>query len=237
VSEYTERKLAFVTDKLPAISGVAARLQQATKGRYLAGIWEETMPANLCWYSVRVRAAAPVYLAPSWSWASVMSRTNPMHHDMALLGTAKFTPYVTVLEAHCDVPGLNPFGTIASGRLRLRGKIVSATLQSDLDQWVTLSDAPEWLVYSDSFLAPTPSGGIARSALPTALSEFQGRVRFLLIGKVLIPDTGYFRCCALILGTSETDPSASCRLGLACLDRDGRAGLFDGVKEEEVLII
>jgi hypothetical protein len=72
VEEYSRRRLTFSKDKLPAISGIASLLGDATHDRYLAGRWGGEPPAALCWHSFpknRYRKCES-YVAPSWSWAS-----------------------------------------------------------------------------------------------------------------------------------------------------------------------
>jgi hypothetical protein len=44
---YSLRKLTYITDKLPALSGVASRVHQLTQSRYLAGLWEDNPEAAL----------------------------------------------------------------------------------------------------------------------------------------------------------------------------------------------
>jgi hypothetical protein len=73
---YSSLDLTFRNDKLAAISGVAAVLQERTGVRYLAGLWDyERLPSLLQW---RVRNP-PMDLSerpvpgrdPSWSWPAI----------------------------------------------------------------------------------------------------------------------------------------------------------------------
>lgn len=85
VQEYTLRQLSFPSDRLTAFSGIVARLQSSTTGRYLAGVWTNYLPHGLAWL---VGTNSKLYqyggfdfiftskhqkgtYAPSWSWASV----------------------------------------------------------------------------------------------------------------------------------------------------------------------
>jgi hypothetical protein len=47
VSEFSKRSLTFTSDKLPALSGVAAEFQMRTNDQYLAGIWREDIARDL----------------------------------------------------------------------------------------------------------------------------------------------------------------------------------------------
>ena len=76
-SEYTERKLTYGRDKLPAISAVAFEVAKATGWTYIAGLWKEHLFVDLHWHSnphsefILLMPRPTDYRAPSWSWASV----------------------------------------------------------------------------------------------------------------------------------------------------------------------
>lgn len=89
VQSYSARNLGYFNDLLPAISGLAKRVQDQTGSRYFAGIWEEKLVPSLLWEVTRGfdRFAEPLpkvpnpidpttqvpkkCMAPSWSWASI----------------------------------------------------------------------------------------------------------------------------------------------------------------------
>ena len=50
VSDFTSRKLTVESDRLPALSGVAHRMQDRHDGKYVASLWEEDMCTGLMWY-------------------------------------------------------------------------------------------------------------------------------------------------------------------------------------------
>lgn len=90
VSDYTRRSIFQLSDRFPAISGLAAQYLYAfTDGsgriapdvhqQYLAGLWRLTFAQDIAWgvQSVRHSDERPTdRIAPSWSWASVPSETN-----------------------------------------------------------------------------------------------------------------------------------------------------------------
>lgn len=49
VKTYSERNLTFASDKLPAISGAAERINQITGSAYLAGLWRYVIEQDLLW--------------------------------------------------------------------------------------------------------------------------------------------------------------------------------------------
>ncbi|KAJ2991966.1 hypothetical protein NUW58_g2330 [Xylaria curta] len=80
LSFYQARKLSNGFDKLPALSGLAQVYVAATQDSYRAGLWERSLPHDLCWYNyweyhnrgpLLVGNRAPEHRAPSWSWASI----------------------------------------------------------------------------------------------------------------------------------------------------------------------
>jgi hypothetical protein len=66
VWEYTCCKLTKPGDKLVALSGIAQRIRQATEFHYRAGLWQETLMLDLCWFiSRRPQPRPSQYRAPS----------------------------------------------------------------------------------------------------------------------------------------------------------------------------
>jgi hypothetical protein len=83
VEDYSSRKLTYEEDKLPALSGMAERMNLAltepgkVSDRYLAGLWEQDLLVGLMWQRAakpwqkyKVREVNAGYVAPSWSWVS-----------------------------------------------------------------------------------------------------------------------------------------------------------------------
>jgi hypothetical protein len=126
VNEYTYRSLTFPEDKLPALSGVAAKYQRYHPGiNYIAGIWnDEELPYQLAWYTVpaggpwsfpsSVKAAlpAPLYRAPTFSWASIDGATKwlPRRGQKTLNDTRYF---IEVLDLDCLAKSNNIFGEVS----------------------------------------------------------------------------------------------------------------------------
>ncbi|KUJ24682.1 HET-domain-containing protein [Mollisia scopiformis] len=74
VVEYTRCYLTKPTDKLPALSGLAAIFQANTGYSYMAGLWQEDFRDGLLWYvdytQNQVRHTGTENPGPSWSWVS-----------------------------------------------------------------------------------------------------------------------------------------------------------------------
>ncbi|KAF2480879.1 heterokaryon incompatibility protein-domain-containing protein [Neohortaea acidophila] len=139
---YSTLDLTFASDRLPAISGFAKSLQ--LRGRYLAGLWQESLLADLCWYvgpelvvddprltkqntiregerQLATKPRSQTYIAPSWSWASV-------EEPITFLPVSTWTeptPYITLLEAGIVPESDNPMGAVTpASHLKLRCKLL-----------------------------------------------------------------------------------------------------------------
>jgi hypothetical protein len=75
VHVYTHRTLTEGTDRLPAISGIAAQFRGILRDEYKAGLWKSSMGFELLWKSggfpPALKPRPDNYQAPSWSWASL----------------------------------------------------------------------------------------------------------------------------------------------------------------------
>lgn len=69
VTSYMGKGISFEKDRIPALAGLAAQMQAAGAGQYLAGLWREHLQLDLLWAANGRRRADP-FKAPTWSWAS-----------------------------------------------------------------------------------------------------------------------------------------------------------------------
>lgn len=109
VGEYTMRKITYEKDRLPALAGLASRYRQATGHTYLAGLWVEEMPRSLLWQTWGATDARPnanETSMPSWSWASVTSKSRyEFQFSDRGFGAASFDSSVSICTWH-DSPSL-----------------------------------------------------------------------------------------------------------------------------------
>ena len=80
VTDYSDdRHVSIPADKLPALAGVASRVQAITSGTYVAGHWHRELERSL-FYSVHTSSCQPEhvkeYRAPTWNWVSVNGCTR-----------------------------------------------------------------------------------------------------------------------------------------------------------------
>ncbi|KAF1847863.1 HET-domain-containing protein [Cucurbitaria berberidis CBS 394.84] len=139
VAAYSERRLTFASDKLPALAGIASRVQAITHDQYLAGHWCRELERSLFWQTSTepdtwTPARVKKYRAPSWSWASIDGSTS---FDFADLAPGEDRPAsVEVLDASTKIEGSNPFGCITSGKIIIRASVVRATWNAENDGWM-----------------------------------------------------------------------------------------------------
>ncbi|KAK4233393.1 heterokaryon incompatibility protein-domain-containing protein [Achaetomium macrosporum] len=138
IEDYTQRNMTRCDDKLPALSGVASFVARSTNDTYYAGLWKSHILEDLAWRvytreETRTQVAGgfahrygeklcdvvvPLdYRAPSWSWASLDAHIRFVPLDFARL-VAEF------LDAHVEPAGLDPFGKVSAGWIKLWAPLV-----------------------------------------------------------------------------------------------------------------
>jgi len=112
------RELTNERDKLPAISGLASKVQQITGDVYMAGLWKRDIAAGLCWGArFHKDVTRPsTYIAPSWSWASTQGDVKHQFGD-----DRKFE--IEVIDFNFDTEPLNPLGQVFSGSITVSGHV------------------------------------------------------------------------------------------------------------------
>ncbi|KAJ4982698.1 heterokaryon incompatibility protein [Stagonosporopsis vannaccii] len=132
VKEYTARNMTYQKDKLPALSGIIAAVQQITGDVCYAGIWRSWFLLGLLWrtqdpasdpyaYVLKTPYRPHEWRAPSWSFAAIEGIA--MYH-----GLPEHDVLCAKLHECCVVPkGLNPLGELKSGFVRLEAPKVIIT--------------------------------------------------------------------------------------------------------------
>ncbi|RGP70263.1 hypothetical protein FSPOR_4163 [Fusarium sporotrichioides] len=135
---YSKSDFTFVSDRLPALSGIATIIQQHVQQRYVAGLWESDIPRGLAWHSgspfrfdtrhlidpetivSSVKGDSQLIL-PSWSWAVSKG-------PVAYFPTDDWTPVVEVKSCEVDSQGTSTSGQIRGARLTVRGVLATINL-------------------------------------------------------------------------------------------------------------
>lgn len=134
VEQYMTRFLTKDFDVLPALSGLARAFEPVLKDGYLAGHWRKDFIPSLMWSrtprypadnSSRFVPTIPSeYLAPSWSWASIIGNLSAMSttwktRDALATSALKVAE---IIDVHTVTKGDDPFGQVVSGELKMRGR-------------------------------------------------------------------------------------------------------------------
>lgn len=131
IQAYTSRNMTYLSDKLPALSGVIAMIQRQTNDSYYAGIWKAHFLEGLLWrledpdLDLYVMVPKPpkrpdFWRAPSWSFAAVEGVVR--YQELYSFGT----DFCAKLEQCSLTPsGLNPLGELKAGFIRIRGPMTA----------------------------------------------------------------------------------------------------------------
>jgi hypothetical protein len=141
IYEYSRRKLTFESDKLPALAGIASRIQVITHDQYLAGHWRKELARSLFWRvnsfylpSISEPCRTGSYRAPTWGWASVNGYIN---WDMPDTTFVEYVPEsFETLDASVQVQGQNPFGEVTAGSIKMKARTIEAIWDSAKVGWV-----------------------------------------------------------------------------------------------------
>lgn len=143
---YGKRELTNEGDRLPGLSGMASMMADITGDEYLAGLWKSDLARGLLWHpyanqSSEYRVQLPQfvekllhpdpYIAPSWSPLRLhgIRFESELRFEQSEQG---YEPEFELVQADIGVEGLNPFGKIQHGCLRIRGKLTG--VPSDLHE-------------------------------------------------------------------------------------------------------
>ncbi|KAF2112521.1 heterokaryon incompatibility protein-domain-containing protein [Lophiotrema nucula] len=140
VEEYSVYSLTMPSDKLVALSGLAADMRSALEKHhpcpqpyhYFAGIWEADLQSSLCWYVEEPGTRPDSYRAPSWSWASV---DGSIYFHWSLNPNAleqhKMHHLITSCTAETSYMGDNDTGEVTNGRLDVTGPLARLDLDAN----------------------------------------------------------------------------------------------------------
>jgi hypothetical protein len=139
MEQYSTRHLSVRTDKLPALSALAAAFMDILRAAniedtYLAGLWKNDLAYGLLWIAKKSGTPSKLqnspYIAPSWSWASLeVAQIKFPEHAMGRRddGWRRLDSF-HVVEVICKTQGENPYGRIAGGFLTVRTGIMEASV-------------------------------------------------------------------------------------------------------------
>ena len=147
LEDFFHRDITVETDRLPAISGLAAlfqkRLNEETGSvEYVAGLWSNALMEGLEWQSLRSKAEKDIfpdqkplpseegYIAPTWSPASYLGVSAHGATMPGWVDIAQITGYHTTPKT-MD----NPLGELIDGWISIRGPMIKLHLSDLPDEY------------------------------------------------------------------------------------------------------
>ncbi|KAG9245362.1 heterokaryon incompatibility protein-domain-containing protein [Calycina marina] len=122
IEDYTTKYLTQWSDRLPALSGLAAETQMHVNSEYICGIWSDD-PKGLLWaVDDSVHTSEKVEIgAPSWSWASHERDPITYRHIHEALATedVETIPLARIMHTHIVPAGLDPKGRASYGSVHI----------------------------------------------------------------------------------------------------------------------
>jgi hypothetical protein len=126
VDLYCRRILTRPSDKLPALSNLAAAIAEQTSDTYIAGLWRSHLVEGLIWQATGhargKTSEPPEYRAPSWSWASI---DGPF--GMFCLGhgpdAGEWKDIVEVIDYAVTLKGEDQYGEVKDAWLKLKAPL------------------------------------------------------------------------------------------------------------------
>ncbi|KAF1811351.1 HET-domain-containing protein [Eremomyces bilateralis CBS 781.70] len=129
-NHYSRRQLTFEDDKLPALSGMASTLGLKVKSEYLAGLWKDHLYHDLFWQTKGTATKVGQYRAPSWSWAALKAEEIQWKYWYRCLDD-NCKRYSDILEVDTMIDGIDLYGAVVDGFLKIAGPIVRVMLTWD----------------------------------------------------------------------------------------------------------
>ncbi|KAK7973222.1 hypothetical protein PG988_007356 [Apiospora saccharicola] len=137
---YTGLRLTVPGDRLPAVGGVARTFAGKRKSSYLAGLFRDAILDDLLWAVRAGKRGRPnkpgEYIAPSWSWASVAEpvtyRDGLVYwvEDIYQEAQEERVEFAKVESCEAERAGIDEFGQVKAGRLRITGPLLWATISA-----------------------------------------------------------------------------------------------------------
>ena len=125
VQDYSRLEMTFESDKMPALAGLATRMEAMRHGdRYLAGLWEKTLLFDLLWFIAPNPVPGKLRNAqfPSWNWASVNGQVMWSENVDSTLTS------VRVEEVRFVATGPSHLGEFSEATIIIQAPLVDASL-------------------------------------------------------------------------------------------------------------
>ncbi|KAI1653145.1 HET-domain-containing protein [Daldinia decipiens] len=252
-SQYAQRSLSFPTDKLAAISAVAAMAAEDSGMTYLAGLWKETLLVDLQWYYIfrshptnslstvtTTQEPGDEYTAPSWSWASVKYDNGTLYPKQSRKWATDRPWHFKILD--CAVTLIDGsdfvFGPVKSGYLDVEGRVLDVEWELWTEHTVALN---KLALYESPREKSKERLGQAFLDFPSSCLEKGLKFKCLILTKADLVYTqvkperyGDVICAHALLLMPRSEPNTYRRVGLCYLNE---GGLWEETTLESIRIV
>jgi hypothetical protein len=130
VESYSALGITHASDTLPALSGIARRVETVQPGRYIAGLWEKDIAYLLAWtlsgWTDNARESRAQVVGPTFSWI-----TAPRSVGWKVSGVP--SRVVCKLESvKYELVTSNPYGELSNCSIQIRSRVISGTVLNGL---------------------------------------------------------------------------------------------------------
>lgn len=128
---YVTKDVTYPTDVLPALAGLASRMQPKF-GRYVCGLWANELAEGLFWFvDITEPLTQQDTTGPTFSWTSVVSKFRVKELSWPHMYRGQGNPIqklFTILDFDCVIDGLNEYGRVASASMKIQGPVMQIRL-------------------------------------------------------------------------------------------------------------
>ncbi|KAF4498972.1 heterokaryon incompatibility [Fusarium agapanthi] len=235
-AQYSARNITKSSDRLPALDSIARQIDCCGMlGRYLCGIWEESLPHSLLWWSefkdlerfpspdqqTTTHFRPAIRSIPSWSWLSIEGRVSTWGRAVNVIAR--------VTNISFKLAGDDPYGECKEAAITLQGpttpmRVGSSSQPGNTTAPVVFEPASckEYQFDADTHpfeYADSDLSNIPTMALGFSISGFR--------------DLGGGELCCIILRQVSGKSDRYQRIGLAYLP----SRLFASAKVRDVIVV
>jgi hypothetical protein len=213
VDRFTNLQLTYHSDRLAALSGLAAKFHGASD-EYICGLWRSDFVRGLSWCvyhrpDTRKSYRQEKYQAPSWSWASVTGETKSGNY----MDASTFEEALEILDIGYTLATSNPFGSVSNASITVRGFAFSIEMDAEWCIHLLTGGLQDEISHQQS---RTPLGTILPDVQAGEWAQHATIVQDPLFLCILLRGYETFRSCGIVLRAvrEASQPQTFQRIGL-----------------------
>ncbi len=142
VESFSQLRISFPSDRLPALAGLARTIQEHTKDTFIAGHFKTSLMSSLLWFRLASDAAGVQVRnsgAPSWSWASTSAQVKftPLEtKDYPSRNPKEYDWKAELLHINGEPADRNPYSWVSHSSLKMQGYLKEHGPHSDFPELI-----------------------------------------------------------------------------------------------------